>query len=156
MENAPEDVLSFWFGEPAGGAASMGMKFKRWFGGGADFDREIRERFAATVERALSGALDPWAQSVRGRLALILALDQFTRNIFRDDSSASASIHRRRAREGAEPRGRGQFRDPEAPWTFRTARADHLEHELGHPRALDANDDAYTRDGHGPLRHFCT
>jgi uncharacterized protein (DUF924 family) len=66
----------------------MGTQFKRWFGGGADFDREIRERFRATVERALSGTLDPWAQSVRGRLALIVALDQFTRNIFRDDPRA--------------------------------------------------------------------
>lgn len=88
MENAAVDVLSFWFGDSAGDAASMGMKFKRWFVGGADFDREIRERFGATVERALSGALDPWVQSVRGRLALIVALDQFTRNIFRDDARA--------------------------------------------------------------------
>jgi uncharacterized protein (DUF924 family) len=93
METAPEDALSFWFGEPAADAASMGVKFKRWFVGRADFDREIRDRFGDTVERALSGALDPWAQSVRGRLALIVLLDQFTRNVFRDDARAFSGDH---------------------------------------------------------------
>jgi uncharacterized protein (DUF924 family) len=90
MRIAADDVLSFWFGEPARDAAALGTKFKRWFSGGPDFDREIRERFAPTVERALAGDLDDWARTIRGRLALILVLDQFTRNIFRDTPRAFA------------------------------------------------------------------
>jgi uncharacterized protein (DUF924 family) len=90
MQVAVEDVLSFWFGEPAQDAAALGSKQKRWFMGGPDFDREIRERFAPTVERALAGDLDDWASTVRGRLALILVLDQFPRNIFRDTPRAFA------------------------------------------------------------------
>jgi uncharacterized protein (DUF924 family) len=90
MQIAVDDVLSFWFGEPAQDGAALGTKFKRWFSGGPDFDREIRERFAPTVERALAGDLDDWARTIRGRLALIVVLDQFTRNIFRENPRAFA------------------------------------------------------------------
>jgi uncharacterized protein (DUF924 family) len=90
MQVAIDDVLSFWFGEPAQDAAALGAKQKRWFAGGPDFDREIRERFAPTVERALAGDLDDWVRTIRGRLALILVLDQFTRNIFRETPRAFA------------------------------------------------------------------
>ncbi|MDP8999195.1 MAG: DUF924 domain-containing protein [Myxococcota bacterium] len=85
MLTGPEDVLSFWFGEPARDAATLGAKFKRWFTGGPDLDREIGGRFGAAVAAALEGKLDAWAETIRGRLALIILLDQFTRNIFRDD-----------------------------------------------------------------------
>jgi uncharacterized protein (DUF924 family) len=90
MPIAVDDVLSFWFGEPAQDAAALGTKHTRWFSGGPEFDREIRERFASTVERALAGDLDDWARTTRGRLALILVLDQFTRNIFRESPRAFA------------------------------------------------------------------
>lgn len=85
MLAAPEDVLSFWFGEPARDAATYGVKAKRWFMGGPDLDREIGERFGGAVAAALDGKLDAWAETVRGRLALIILLDQLTRNLFRDD-----------------------------------------------------------------------
>ena len=90
MQTTIDDVLSFWFGEPARDAAELGTKFRTWFSGGPEFDREIRERFASTVEHAIAGDLDDWARSMRGRLALILVLDQFTRNIFREDARAFA------------------------------------------------------------------
>jgi uncharacterized protein (DUF924 family) len=52
----------------------------RWFRGGPDTGREIDERFRATWEAALRDELDDWARSVRGRLALVIVLDQFSRN----------------------------------------------------------------------------
>src|SRR3712207_231602 len=51
--------------------------------GGPDVDREITERFGELLEQARRGELDQWADTPRGRLALIIVLDQFSRNIYR-------------------------------------------------------------------------
>lgn len=61
-----------------------------WFQGGAEVDREIRERFGADVERARKGELNDWANTPRGRLALIVLLDQFSRNLYRGSGEAFA------------------------------------------------------------------
>jgi uncharacterized protein (DUF924 family) len=83
-----DDVLAFWFGEPATTAEEFGRKVRRWFMGGPAVDSEIRERFGPLVDRAIAGELDDWARTVRGRLALIVVLDQFPRSMFRDDARA--------------------------------------------------------------------
>src|SRR5918996_1698851 len=57
---------------------------KRWMAGGPEVDREISERFGETLEQARRGELDHWADTARGRLALIVVLNQFSRNIYRD------------------------------------------------------------------------
>ena len=86
-----DEVLAFWFGdEPARDAASLRKKLQRWYQGGAALDEEIRQRFGTQVEQALAGELDAWAATPRGRIALILLLDQFTRNLFRDTPRAFA------------------------------------------------------------------
>ena len=51
--------------------------------GGPEVDREISERFGEVLEKARRGELDHWAQTPRGRLALIVVLDQFSRNVYR-------------------------------------------------------------------------
>jgi uncharacterized protein (DUF924 family) len=51
--------------------------------GGPEVDREITERFGEVLEQARRGELDHWAEAPRGRLALIIVLDQFSRNIYR-------------------------------------------------------------------------
>jgi len=79
-----EDVLELWFGKPATTTEEYGRKIRRWFMGGPALDAELRERFGSLVERAIAGELDAWATTPRGRLALIVVLDQFTRSIFRD------------------------------------------------------------------------
>jgi uncharacterized protein (DUF924 family) len=79
-------VYAFWFGDaPAGDAAAAGAKMRRWYSGGPSMDGEVREKFAPLVERAVRGELDSWARTPRGRLALILLLDQFARHVWRDD-----------------------------------------------------------------------
>jgi uncharacterized protein (DUF924 family) len=96
MNNSTNDhreiaaIHDFWFGLPARDPAQLLAKFARWYQGGADVDRAIAARFASTVERALSGALHDWAAEPQGQLALILLLDQFARNLFRDTPRAYA------------------------------------------------------------------
>lgn len=83
-------VLTFWFGEPTSDQEALLIKVRRWFQGGADFDREVVQGFGETVHAAIAGELDGWAATVRGRLALVLVLDQFTRNVFRGDARTYA------------------------------------------------------------------
>lgn len=84
-------VLSFWFGTAnvAGpiDAANMG----RWFRDDPAFDAQCRERFGALVERAARGELSSWESSAPGALALVLLLDQFPRNLFRNDARTFAT-----------------------------------------------------------------
>jgi uncharacterized protein (DUF924 family) len=81
----PEEVLSYWFPEGINDAdlETLRREAKRWMAGGPEVDREITERFAEVLEQARRGELDHWAQTPRGRLALIIVLDQFSRNIYR-------------------------------------------------------------------------
>lgn len=76
-----QDVLEFWFTE---------LSPKDWWVGGEAVDAAIRTRFGETVEQALRGELYPWRATLEGRLAEILCLDQFTRNIFRGTARAFA------------------------------------------------------------------
>ncbi len=83
-----QDILDFWFGAP--GEPDAGKERDFWFRKSDSTDALIRERFGADVEAALLGARDHWAQTVDGTRALILLLDQFTRNIFRGTPRAFA------------------------------------------------------------------
>ena len=75
-------VLEFWFGaDDADPAARSAL----WFRKDDATDAHIRATFGDAIDRALRGDLDDWAQTARGRLALVLLLDQLTRNSFRND-----------------------------------------------------------------------
>ena len=73
-------VLEFWFRPQPGQPLAVR---EAWFRKSDAFDAEIRERFGRTLEAALAGELDGWSSTVEGARALILVLDQFTRNAFR-------------------------------------------------------------------------
>jgi uncharacterized protein (DUF924 family) len=64
-----------------------------WFRPPPGFDDEIRTRFGALTARARSGALDAWAETPKGSLALVILLDQFPRNMFRNSAEAFSSDH---------------------------------------------------------------
>lgn len=74
-----DDIHSFWFIESTP---------KQWFKGGQDFDRRITERFSVIHEAASRGELYHWRKTARGRLAEIIVLDQFSRNIHREKPRA--------------------------------------------------------------------
>ena len=83
------DVLEFWFGAP--GSPELGRNRKQWFEKSDAFDGLIRERFLATHEAAAGGRLDGWADRPLAALALVVALDQFPRNMFRGTPRAFAT-----------------------------------------------------------------
>lgn len=77
------ELFTYWFGAPVPTDADALARQALWFTKSAATDAEIGMRFGPLVEQALSGALDGWAGTAQGRLALMLLLDQFTRNLFR-------------------------------------------------------------------------
>ena len=77
----PDTVLDFWFQSDR----------KAWFTKDAAFDLEIRTRFLPLYELAAGGGLATWVQEPRNCLALVIALDQFPRNMFRGSARAFAT-----------------------------------------------------------------
>ncbi len=82
-----EEVLRFWFGS----GAEYGRPRAQWFEKNAAFDAEIRARFLPLIEEAAAGGLAAWCGTAAQCLALIVALDQFPRNMFRGAGRAFAT-----------------------------------------------------------------
>jgi uncharacterized protein (DUF924 family) len=78
----PQTVIDFWFRE---------IEPRQWFTKDSEFDRLIERRFQGVHEAALKCELFPWRDTSQGRLAEIIVLDQFSRNIYRDTPLAFAS-----------------------------------------------------------------
>jgi len=85
-----ERILSFWFKAKELSAPQIDGRMDVWFGEDPVFDHEIERQFSDDVDKASAGKLDHWANEPRGRLALILLLDQFRRNIYRNTAAAFA------------------------------------------------------------------
>jgi uncharacterized protein (DUF924 family) len=77
----PAEVVGFW--RDAGP--------DRWFNKDDAFDAEIKRRFLATHEAAAAGKLATWESNAEGALALLILLDQFPRNMFRNSARAFAA-----------------------------------------------------------------
>ena len=103
-------IVTFWFTEQELSAPQIDRRMDIWFGQDNVFDHECKNEFAGDVEAASGGGLGHWAHEPRGRLALILLLDQFRRNIYRDtvDAFAKDSAALKLCVEGAmEKKDRG-------------------------------------------------
>ena len=81
-------LLEFWLGD----ALTLGWPSTNrgdlWFGGGAALDQQITQTFGTLVREAAHGGLVLWENDAHDRLALVLLLDQFTRNVFRGQAAA--------------------------------------------------------------------
>jgi uncharacterized protein (DUF924 family) len=75
-------VLDFWFVESGP---------EQWFAKDEGFDGDIHDRFGSVYRRAYDGELGDWIETPEGCLALVIVLDQFPRNMFRDDPRAFAT-----------------------------------------------------------------
>jgi uncharacterized protein (DUF924 family) len=80
-------ILEFWFGRDPDHQLAMSS---RWFTSSKEFDAEIRGRFGPSIEAALTGEFSSWSEEPHGNLALVILLDQFTRNVFRGTPRAFA------------------------------------------------------------------
>lgn len=76
-----ETVLYFWFKE---------ITPKQWWGKDQAFDLLVSKRFSSLLQQAAAGELYGWRRSAHGRLAEVIVLDQFSRNIYRDKPAAFA------------------------------------------------------------------
>lgn len=94
MAAHPADIIGFW--RTAGP--------KRWFAKDEAFDDAIRLKFEATHHAAARGEYDHWIETAEGALALLILLDQFPRNLYRNSPHAFATdpLARRVARAAIE------------------------------------------------------
>ena len=103
----PAEILAFW--RDAGPA--------RWYSRDDAFDAEVRRRFFGLWQCAAAGELSSWETSDDGALALVIVLDQFPRNLFRDDARTYASdrlareVAHRAVERGVDARIDGALRE---------------------------------------------
>jgi len=76
-----QQILTFWFEE---------IDAAMWWKSDPDFDNQIRQRFLPLLQQAMRGELYAWRKEPKGRLAEVIVLDQFSRNVFRDTAAAFA------------------------------------------------------------------
>ncbi len=89
LSSSADEILEFWFG--AEGADDVSQTQSRWFIPSPEFDRLCTERFLHHYEAAARGSLEKWRFEPRSCIALVLLLDQFPRNMFRNTPRAFAT-----------------------------------------------------------------
>lgn len=90
IDHQPSAVLTFWFGDALQSDWPAQSRAGLWFGGSPEQDQTIKQRFGALVDQALAGGLTDWETAIESRMALIILLDQFTRNVHRGRAQAFA------------------------------------------------------------------
>jgi len=83
-------VIDFWLGFDQSEPDAFRLGTKRWFSSDAALDKDIKRRFGTLHELAAAGSLTAWKKTPVGRLALIIVMDQFSRNLYRGTARAFA------------------------------------------------------------------
>ena len=94
MNETIEKILEYWFGGFPDPYRADLTRQKMWFEEGYKYDQEIFINFGAVYQRAVEGELEHWLEMPRGRLALIILLDQFSRHIHRGYAEAFSQDER--------------------------------------------------------------
>lgn len=104
LDPRAEALLRFWFGDDPDAPIIAEGAERRWFAGGPAMDAECARHFGDDLAAAARGELESWAATPRGRLALVLLLDQLSRNVWRGTPAAFAQDEaaRRLATEAVE------------------------------------------------------
>lgn len=97
---AAQALLDHWFDDGLRRDWPSASRQALWFRATPAQDDDLRERFGAAVEQALAGGLADWADTLEGRLALVLLLDQLPRNLYRRQARAFAGDARAQALAG--------------------------------------------------------
>jgi len=83
MNGSIEKILEYWFGGFPDAYSADLTRYKMWFEEGHKYDQEIFINFGSVYQQAVEGELEHWLDMPRGRLAIIILLDQFSRHIHR-------------------------------------------------------------------------
>lgn len=120
----PKSVIDFWFDE-------ADRPF--WFDKSGEFDQTIRSRFAGLWQQAARAELYEWRATLEGRLAEIIVLDQFSRNLFRNSPQAFAcdAMAQVLAQEAAKRPG---FAELPGTWRHMMLDAAHAQRKPKNPR----------------------
>ena len=125
-----DEILDYWIGPAAGNVAAAKDRGKLWYQSTPESDEELRRQFGNDLARAERGELDDWQDTARGALALVILLDQFSRNLYRGTARAFANDSKALSiAETAIDAGR----DHEMPWIGRAF----LYHPFEHSERLD-------------------
>ena len=96
-----DEIVAFWLGDSVKSPEHADEQKAIWYRGGPAVDARIEERFGETIRQARAEKLSHWESDANGALALVILLDQFTRNIFRGsveaysgDALAREIVHR--------------------------------------------------------------
>ena len=109
-------VLTFWYGDGLDLGWPSASRSDLWFGGGPKLDQQITAQFGPMVQDAVAGGLQTWQDGPTCRLALVILLDQFTRNVYRGSKKAYDGDARAQALV-ADALAKGM--DPQLPWAGR-------------------------------------
>lgn len=90
MTDRAHELLEFWFGRPGSADLPTSDRTNLWFGDNEIVKQKILSQFSPEFTEATNGGLIEWQQTPRGRLALIILLDQFPRYVHRRTSQAFA------------------------------------------------------------------
>jgi uncharacterized protein (DUF924 family) len=84
----PEEVIRFWFADASDDPGAANARNAVWYGASPEFDEAVRERFESTIAAAARGELAAWKETPRSSVALVIVLDQFPRNVYRNRARA--------------------------------------------------------------------
>lgn len=102
------EILDFWFGDLDLTPDAFESRNQLWFMGGEDVDEVIAENFEKDVIAAAEGKLSSWMKTPKGSMALIILLDQFSLNIYREkplsylNSEKAIAVSRNAIKQGWE------------------------------------------------------
>lgn len=88
QDSRAEEVVSFWLGNAQSTPGAALARRELWYRCGPDFDEQVIREFKSDVEQACDGNLSGWMDSAVGALGLVILLDQFTRNVYRNSPMA--------------------------------------------------------------------
>lgn len=86
----PLEVVHFWLGTAPEDIAAVNAASERWYAADDEFDAQVRDRFGATIRVARKGGFRDWEDTPHGTLALVILLDQLSRNAYRGTAEAFA------------------------------------------------------------------
>ncbi|MEX0942730.1 MAG: DUF924 family protein [Pseudomonadales bacterium] len=91
MPERISEIIEFWIGQAASDPEAAAGRNKLWYKPTKETDDTIRRRFGLDLARAEAGELATWATTPGGSLALVILLDQFSRNLYRGTAKAYAN-----------------------------------------------------------------